>query len=82
MAHADKARTPTLIFAHTGDPEAPITQQYAFYYALRDNGVPVKFIAYPVEGDPYRRDPIHERDTYRRWISWIDDHFRTVAPTR
>lgn len=75
VAYAAHVTTPTLILAHTGDPVAPVTQSYNFYHALKDNGVPVQFIVYPVQGHPIAADPVHERDTYRRWISWIDHHF-------
>ncbi|MDP9362006.1 MAG: hypothetical protein M3P29_11200 [Acidobacteriota bacterium] len=35
----------------------PITQSYQMYYALKDNNVPVKFIAFPVSGLAGRPDP-------------------------
>jgi dipeptidyl aminopeptidase/acylaminoacyl peptidase len=65
-----KAKTPTLILALTGDYRVPITQSYRLYHALRDNGVPVKFFAYPLPGHN-AADPVHQRDINRRWIEWL-----------
>lgn len=79
ITYADKIKTPTLILQNMGDPEVPYTGTYSFYHALRDNGVPVKFVVYPVQGHGYGGDPIHQRDTLRRWMGWIDEHFRAPA---
>lgn len=75
IAYAHQIRTPTLILSTTGDPRVTVTQSYKLYHALKDNGVPVKFIAYPVSGH-FPPDPIHQRDVYRRWVDWIEEHFR------
>jgi dipeptidyl aminopeptidase/acylaminoacyl peptidase len=65
-----KARTPTLILALTGDYRVPIVQSYRLYHILRDNGVPTKFIAYPLTGhNP--ADPVHQQDVDRRWVEWL-----------
>jgi dipeptidyl aminopeptidase/acylaminoacyl peptidase len=76
VAYADKVKTPTLLLHRTGDPEAPLPESYYFYHALRDNGVTVKFIAYPLAGHGFEYDPVNERDTLRRWMGWIDEQFR------
>nr|NIQ55130.1 prolyl oligopeptidase family serine peptidase [Gemmatimonadota bacterium]NIU75329.1 prolyl oligopeptidase family serine peptidase [Gammaproteobacteria bacterium]NIX20637.1 prolyl oligopeptidase family serine peptidase [Actinomycetota bacterium] len=65
---------PTLLLSNTGDARVPITQSYEFYHALKDNGVEVEFVAYPLPGH-FPADPVHQRDVYRRWIGWIADHF-------
>ncbi|HYK52581.1 MAG TPA: S9 family peptidase [Candidatus Eremiobacteraceae bacterium] len=74
LTYASKIKAPTLIMSDVGDTRVPITQSYEMYHALKENGVPVDFWAYPVyghsPGDPVRRD-----DVYQRWISWIADHF-------
>jgi dipeptidyl aminopeptidase/acylaminoacyl peptidase len=80
VAYADKVRTPTLLLQNLGDPEVPFTQSYYFYHALRDNGVPAQLIAYPLQGHSAGTDPVNERDKYRRWIAWIDEHFRSASP--
>ncbi len=78
IAYAHLIRTPTLILSTTGDPRVTVTQSYKLYHALKDNGVPVKFIAYPVSGH-FPPDPVHQRDVRRRWVDWIAEHFRGVS---
>ncbi len=74
MAYAHQIKTPTLILSTTGDPRVTVTQSYKLYHALKDNGTPVQFIAYPTGGH-FPPDPIHQRDVRRRWIEWIAQHF-------
>ena len=38
------------------------------------DGSKIGFIAYPIPGH-FPGDPIHQRDVYRRWVTWIRDHF-------
>jgi dipeptidyl aminopeptidase/acylaminoacyl peptidase len=73
ITFASKIRTPTLILSDTGDDRVPIMQSYKLYHALRDNGVPTKFIAYPTGGH-WPGDPVRSRDIYRRWIEWLDQY--------
>jgi len=72
-------RTPMLILSTTGDERVPITQSYKLFHALRDNGVPAKFIAYPTSGH-FPGDPVRVRDIYRRWIEWLDQYLAQPAP--
>lgn len=74
MAYAHRIRTPTLILSTTGDPRVTVTQSYKLYHALKDNGVPVQFIAYPTGGH-FPPDPVHQRDVRRRWMEWIGRQF-------
>jgi dipeptidyl aminopeptidase/acylaminoacyl peptidase len=78
MAYAHQIRTPTLILSTTGDERVTVSQSYKLYHALKDNGVEVKFVAYPVPGH-FPPDPVHRRDVRRRWIEWIADHFERAA---
>ncbi len=78
MAYAHRIRTPTLILSTTGDPRVTVTQSYKLYHALKDNGVPVQFIAYPTGGH-FPPDPVHQRDVRRRWIEWIAKHFGATS---
>jgi dipeptidyl aminopeptidase/acylaminoacyl peptidase len=78
IAWARNARTPTLILANTGDRRVTISQSYKLYHALRDNGVEVEFIAYPVDAH-VPIDPVHERDVRRRWVDWIARHFDAAS---
>jgi dipeptidyl aminopeptidase/acylaminoacyl peptidase len=75
ISYAGQIRTPTLIVSDTGDARVPITQSYLMYHALKDNGVPVQFIAYPVPGH-FPSDPVRGTDVYRRWVEWIDQHLQ------
>lgn len=75
IAYAPQIKTPTLIMCDTGDFRVPITQAYELYHALKDNGVPVQFFAYPVGGH-FPNDPVRQVDVYRRWVDWIDQHLK------
>ena len=68
-------KTPTLILSDTGDARVPITQSYQMYHALKDNGVPVKFVAYPVPGH-FPRDPVRAADVDKRWIEWLAEYLK------
>ena len=78
MAYAHQIRTPTLILSTTGDERVTVSQSYKLYHALKDNGVEVQFIAYPVPGH-FPPDPVHQRDVRRRWVEWIQEHFDRVG---
>jgi len=73
IASFKEMNTPTLILHDTGDARVPITHSYRLYHALKDNGVPVKFVAYPVSGHT-PPDPVRQLDTYRRWAEWLDQY--------
>ncbi len=76
ITYASAITTPTLILHDTGDARVPITNAYALYHALKDNGVTVKFIAIPVaEHYPYDF-PVHESDMYRLWVDWMDQYLK------
>ncbi len=76
ITYAPNIRTPTLILSNTDDPRVTVTQSYKLYHALKDNGVPVQFIAYPLQGHFPTTDPVHQRDVYRRSIDWIEQYFK------
>lgn len=80
ITYAGKIRTPTLIMTNTQDYRVPPTQSFRLYHALRDNNVPVQFIGYPIPGHN-AADPVRQRDVQRRWIGWIEQHFRE-APAK
>jgi dipeptidyl aminopeptidase/acylaminoacyl peptidase len=75
ITYAQHMKTPTLIMHDTGDARVTITQGYALYHALKDNDVPVKFIAIPVAGHS-PGDPVRRMDVYRNWIDWMDQHLK------
>ncbi len=75
ISYAAQMKTPTLIMHDTGDARVTITQGYSLYHALKDNGVPVKFIAYPVAGH-FPGDPVRAMDVDRRWLEWMDQYLK------
>jgi dipeptidyl aminopeptidase/acylaminoacyl peptidase len=75
ITFAKTINTPTLIMCDTGDFRVPIPQAYELYHAIKDQGVPVKFIAYPVGGH-FPADPVRAMDVYGRWTDWIDQHLK------
>ena len=75
ISYAAKMKTPTLIMHDTGDARVTVTQGYSLYHALKDNGVPVKFIAYPVAGH-FPGDPVRAMDVNRRWVEWMDQYLK------
>jgi dipeptidyl aminopeptidase/acylaminoacyl peptidase len=78
IAYVSKIRTPTLVMTNTQDYRVPPTQSFKLYRALKDNGVPTKFIAYPIYGHN-ASDPVRARDVQRRWIGWIEQYFNEVT---
>lgn len=75
ISYAANMKTPTLIMHDTGDARVTVTQGYALYHALKDNGVPVKFVAYPVPGH-FPGDPVRAMDVNRRWVEWMDQYLK------
>ena len=68
-------KAPTLILSDVGDARVPITQSFKLYHALKDRGVPVKFVAYPIGGH-FPRDPVRSRDILRRLAEWVTPYLR------
>jgi dipeptidyl aminopeptidase/acylaminoacyl peptidase len=75
ITYAAQMKTPTLILHDTGDARVTITQGYSLYHALKDNGVPVKFIAIPVHGH-FPGDPVRAMDTFHYWFDWMDKYLK------
>ncbi len=75
ITYAGHMKTPTLIMHDTGDARVTISQGYALYHALKDNGVPVKFVAIPIAGHG-PGDPVRRMDVYRRWVEWMDQYLK------
>ena len=65
------AASPWPIGHATADSRVAVTGSYALSRALRDNAVPVKFIAYPGPGHS-PPDPVRQRDVNRRWVEWLE----------
>ncbi len=75
ITYAQQIRTPTLIMGDIGDNNVTITNSFKMYHALRDNGVPVEFVAYPVHGH-FPSDPVRSEDVTKRWLQWIDRYLK------
>lgn len=75
ITYAAHMKTPTLILHDTGDARVTVTQGYSLYHALKDNGVPVKFIAFPVPGH-FPGDPVRAMDCFHYWIDWVDKYLK------
>jgi dipeptidyl aminopeptidase/acylaminoacyl peptidase len=75
ITYAAKIKTPMLILSDTGDARVPVTQSFRLYHALKDNGVPVHFVVYPVSGHS-PSDPARRQDLARRWVAWLDQYLR------
>ncbi len=80
LTYAYRIRTPTLIMSDVGDWRVTTTQAYKLFHALKDNNVPVKFIAFPVPGHS-PADPIRSRDVWRRWTAWLDTYLNPAGGT-
>lgn len=80
ITYAWRVKAPTLIMSDVGDWRVTTTQAYKLYHALKDNHVPVKFIAYPVPGHS-PADPIRSRDVWRRWTAWFDQYLNDATPS-
>jgi dipeptidyl aminopeptidase/acylaminoacyl peptidase len=76
ITYAGAITTPTLILHDTGDPTVSIANSYAMYHALKDNGVTVKFIAFPVAGHWPVDHPVHFSDIHRVWLDWFDQYLK------
>src|SRR5882724_121680 len=75
ITYVSKMETPTLILSDTGDFRVTVTQSYQLFHALKDNGVPVRFFAYPVSGH-FPSDPVRQMDVYRRWSEWLTQYLK------
>ncbi len=75
ITYYENIRTPTLILCNVYDVRVPIVESYEMFHALKDNGVPVEFYAYPTSGH-LPQGPIREADAYRRWLAWFDRYLK------
>jgi dipeptidyl aminopeptidase/acylaminoacyl peptidase len=75
ITYATQITTPTLILGDIGDNNVTITNSFKLYHALKDNGVPVEFVAYPVPGH-HPSDPVRNEDINQRWLAWLDKYLK------
>ena len=75
ITFAKDITTPTLIWSTTDDPVVPMVQSFAMYRALKDNGVPVRFVLYPASTHG-PRDVVQAVDLSELWIGWLDKYMK------
>lgn len=75
LTYASRIKTPTLLVANSGDVRVPIAGAFAMYHALKDNHVPVTFIAFPESGHTVG-GPVHARDLWTIWLAWLDRYLK------
>jgi dipeptidyl aminopeptidase/acylaminoacyl peptidase len=75
IIHFPRLRAPTLVLSVTGDYRVTVTGSYKLFSALRDNGVPAEFIAYPGRGH-FPSDPVQRQDVVIRWLGWLEKYLR------
>ncbi len=70
ITYASRVTTPTLIVHGEKDPCVPVNQAYAFYHALREQGVQTELAVYPREGHGFlERDHLVWPDRMIRWMT-------------
>lgn len=79
LRYLSRIVTPTLIMSKTEDSRVSITGSYKLYSALRDNGIPVQFIAYPGSGHVVT-DPVRSIDVHERWLAWLEKYLGAPKP--
>ena len=73
--HVRNVKAPTLILGDVMDSNVPLANAMEWYHALRDNGVPVEFYAYP-ESSHVPHDIVQVTDVYRRWVGWMEKYLK------
>jgi hypothetical protein len=67
-------------YERRGDWRVTTTQAYKLLHALKDNGVTVKFVAFPVPVHS-PSDPLRSRDVWRRWAAWLAQYLNEPTST-
>ena len=75
ISYALNVRAPTLIMGDVFDPNVPLVNSYEWYHALRDNGVTVKFYAYPAHTH-FPSDIVRQTDVFGRWVGWMKHYLK------
>ncbi|HEV7179556.1 MAG TPA: S9 family peptidase [Candidatus Baltobacteraceae bacterium] len=75
ITYAPHITTPTLIMGDISDNNVTITNSFRLYHAIKDNGTPVQFVAYPVPGH-FPSDPVRNEDVSKRWLAWLDRYLK------
>jgi dipeptidyl aminopeptidase/acylaminoacyl peptidase len=78
--HIAAVTTPTILFHGERDTTDTIGQSMMFYQALKDRGVPVRFLRFPREPHGFR-EPHHQRIRDAEEIAWLMKYTRGIAWT-
>jgi dipeptidyl aminopeptidase/acylaminoacyl peptidase len=73
IRYAKDMKTPTLILHGESDNRVGFPASVELYRALADQGVEVRFYAYPREDHGFV-EPAHRAHYYRAWADWYDAH--------
>jgi dipeptidyl aminopeptidase/acylaminoacyl peptidase len=73
IRYAKDMRTPTLILHGESDKRVGFAASVELYRALKDEGVEVRFYAYPREDHGFV-EPAHRAHYIRAWADWYDAH--------
>ena len=82
LKHVDKVRLPTLIIHSEEDHRCPIEQAEQWFVALRQRGVPVRFVRFPDESHELSRTGRPDRRVTRleEIVGWLSAHLQAVTP--
>lgn len=75
ITYYKRIRTPTLIMGNVFDVRVPVAESYEMYHALRDNGVPVKFYAFPTH-EHLPQGPVRMAQAFSLWLDWFDRYLK------
>lgn len=75
ITYARNITTPTLIWSTTDDPIVPMVQSFSMYHALKESGIPARFVLYPgyTHGP---RDVVQSADLTELWVGWLDKYMK------
>ena len=70
MYHIQNATTPTIMFHGIDDPRMPLSQSFQLHYALKQRGIPVRFVTFPGSGH-IPSDPTQIKTVWDESLTWM-----------
>ncbi|HEX2865208.1 MAG TPA: S9 family peptidase, partial [Deinococcales bacterium] len=82
LKYVDRVKLPTLIIHSEEDHRCPIEQAEQWFVALRQRGVPVRFVRFPDESHDLSRSGRPDRRVARlgEILGWLDAHLKAGEP--